>query len=475
MHRPLLPVVLLLAACGGALHLEREPEPGPSAIAEVPVASPAAPASGFDAEREAAEVAGDRLDALVDEEHAPALRTLGGAAEGSDEPGRAPIGLVGVVRGSGVGGGGYGEGAGLGAKLKGAEPRLVHPPRPLQPLRAGTTDDNADFASFLTFLGTWTDRPGFAARWQPMNVRDRGLVRVSDASGRPLPGATVTLLADGRPVHTARTYGDGGAPVYPWIAPGAGTVFEVEVSAAGGTARTPWSPGTDADVALRVASAPEDAVPVDVAIVLDTTGSMSDEIERIKETLLTTVGRLEGLDRPVALRFGAVLYRDHGDDYVTRAIPFTEAAQGFDQALRRVEAGGGGDTPEALNEGLAAAVGSGLRWRAGAAKVAFLIADAPPHMDYAQDVPYGTTALKAVGEGVRVHTVAASGLDEAGSLVFRQIAQLTRGRFVFIEYGGDVARSAASHGVASAEQVASNNLDQILFDRIKAEVDGWRR
>jgi len=100
----------------------------------------------------------------------------------------------------------------------------------------------------------------------------------------------------------------------------------------------------------------------------------------------------------------------------------------------------------------------------------FLVADAPPHMDYQGDVPYGDSAALAASQAIRVHSVAASGLDDAGSLVFRQVAQLTRGRFIFIEYGS-AAASAADHGVTAPEQ--SNNLGAILFEQIRAEVDGW--
>jgi hypothetical protein len=103
----------------------------------------------------------------------------------------------------------------------------------------------------------------------------------------------------------------------------------------------------------------------------------------------------------------------------------------------------------------------------------FLIADAPPHMDYAGDVPYGQSLRAAVGKGIRVHSVAASGLPAVGSLVFRQIAQFTRGKFIFIEYGGDVAASGAKHGVEGAAK--SNNLDDILFEQIRDEVARWGR
>ena len=127
--------------------------------------------------------------------------------------------------------------------------------------------------------------------------------------------------------------------------------------------------------------------------------------------------------------------------------------------------------PESLNQGLAEAVGS-LEWREGVAKVAFVIADAPPHTDYQQDISYSRSAASALHEGIRIHTVAASGLNDLGSLVFRQVSQLTRGKFIFIEYGS-VAASAADHGVVGS--VSSNNLDDIFYRQIRSEIQGWGR
>ena len=210
------------------------------------------------------------------------------------------------------------------------------------------------------------------------------------------------------------------------------------------------------------------AIQLDVLFVIDTTGSMSDEIERIKNTLLRVTERLRELKADFDLRYGAVLFRDIGDVYLTKTHPFTGDISSFDKALQKVRAGGGGDGPESVNQGLAEAVG--MEWRDGAAKVAFLIGDAPPHMDYQGDIPYGDSAVKAIGEGIRVHSVAASGLEPVGTLVFRQTAQLTRGKFIFIEYGSPEA-SAKSHGVTGP--VKSNNLDDIVFEQIRNELSNW--
>ncbi len=76
------------------------------------------------------------------------------------------------------------------------------------------------------------------------------------------------------------------------------------------------------------------------------------------------------------------LYRDRGDLFVTRTFDFTSSVDVFKAALAEVRAGGGGDTPEDLNAGLHEAVTS-PSWRGDdTVKLVFLIADAPPHLDY---------------------------------------------------------------------------------------------
>jgi Mg-chelatase subunit ChlD len=409
--------------------------------------------------------------------------------------------------GTGMGGGGLGAGGiatrGYGAPSgapKAAAPRPApaparaedrggaegaYPAAPAQQqpgLRAGMTDDNANFDAYLQFVGRWQGAAGPAGPLDRLEVSGQRRVLVEDGLGRPLPGARVDVVREdtGETVWTAFTTGDGVAPYYPelvvpgWGRPAPGSPerapLQVVVSAAGQAARARWAPGEEA-LRLRLPVEPraEAAVPVDVCFIIDTTGSMGDEIARVQQTLLSLTQRLRG-SQAVDLRYGAVLYRDVGDQYLTMAHPMTGDLLAFDQAIQEIQAGGGGDGPESLNQGLAVAV-SDMDWRPGAAKVAFLIADAPPHMDYQEPVTYGRAAAGAAHKGVRVHTVAASGLDDAGSAVFRQIAQITRGRFIFIEYGSTAA-SAADHGVTGP--VASNNLDQILYDRIRAEVEGWR-
>ena len=377
-----------------------------------------------------------------------------------------------------VGGGSGGAFGGRGGS------RPTRRPARSSPLRAGSTDDNEKYEDFLEFLATWSDKPGVADQVRLLDVADRAFIRVVNEGGKPVPGAQVRVVSESadRIVLNGSTYGDGRVPFYPHVAAGdapnepasfnpEGDLI-VEVRAGGQRKRLRWDgKGGELTVEVDVPRPVEEPIALDVLFLIDTTGSMSDEIEQVKDTLLSVTQKLRSLDREFDLRYGAVLYRDVTDDYVTKAHAFTSDIQAFDDALQGIQATGGGDTPESLNQGLAEAVGR-MDWRAGAAKVMFLIADAPPHMDYADDVPYDESLKAAVAKGIRIHSVAASGLDELGSLVFRQIAQFTRGKFVFVEYG-TVEKSAAAHGVAG--KVKSNNLDDIIFEQIREEVARWGR
>lgn len=343
------------------------------------------------------------------------------------------------------------------------------------PLKAGSTDDNADFPGYLKFLATWTGRQDVSGQFQPLDVEGRAFVQVVDSEGRPVPGARVEIRgAQGdAPVWQATTYGDGRAPYYPRLfgdRQARGDLL-VRALAAGQTVEASWD-GVK-ELTLRTPKPRgEGPMTLEVLFLIDTTGSMGDEIDQIKTSLLAVTSKARERRADLVLRYGAVLYRDLNDEYLTMAHPFTEDLAAFNSALQGVTAGGGGDLPEAMNQGLERAV-EGVDWQADAAKVVFLICDAPPQMRVKGDVLYGDSALRAVGKGLRIHSVAASGLDPLGTLVLRQVAQLTRGKFIFIEYGGTEA-TAAKHGVSGPVQ-GGNNLDDILLAQISAEIDGWGR
>lgn len=169
--------------------------------------------------------------------------------------------------------------------------------------------------------------------------------------------------------------------------------------------------------------------PVDVVFALDTTGSMGSMIAGAKEQIWGIAGELRRHSGSV--RFGLVAYRDTSDDYVTRVHALRGRLLEVEDDLRAFQAAGGGDTPEAVDEALAAAL-HGFEWRPAARKMILLVGDAPPHLDRASQAPYAETAALARQRGVVIHTLLC-GHDGTAERVWREIAQSAGGRFVQLD------------------------------------------
>jgi hypothetical protein len=324
-------------------------------------------------------------------------------------------------------------------------------------LRAGEVDDNAAFDDYLRFFKAHPDR-----NVRKIDVTDRLVLRFVDPDGRPCSGARVRIEADGATVWTA-TASAAGEVMFPPRAVGVSPDCRRFDAVVGGR-RVRVERG-DRDVVVDAPQPALDAVDVDVGFCLDTTGSMQDEIDRLKATLRDVAERVSGLRPAPRLRFGLVAYRDRGDRYVTRRTPFTPVLSEFLDEIADLNAGGGDDYEESVNEGLRAAVDD-LSWRDGAAiRILFLIGDAPPHLDYG-DEPYTGPMRRAVERGIKIFTLAASGLDDKGEFIWRQIAQFTLAKFMFISYGG-----STPHHVGRYRE---NNLDDLMVRAVTSEVESLR-
>jgi uncharacterized protein YegL len=186
---------------------------------------------------------------------------------------------------------------------------------------------------------------------------------------------------------------------------------------------------------LAVESQTQAPPRVDVVFLLDATGSMGDEIQAVKDRIREMISDIALGDPAPDVRFGIVAYRDRGDDYTTRVYPLTRDIDLIVDNLAEIEANGGGDYPESLNEGLHVAVQE-MEWdeASGVSRLVFLIADAPPHTDYADDFDYHDEAQLAAQSGIVVHAIGASGLDEEGERIFKEITANTQGEFQWLVY-----------------------------------------
>jgi uncharacterized protein YegL len=209
---------------------------------------------------------------------------------------------------------------------------------------------------------------------------------------------------------------------------------------------------------------------LDVLFLIDATGSMADEINELKGNIEAIAAQIEALPAQPDVRFGMVTYRDRGDAYVTQVTDFTPDVHVFAERLAQVQADGGGDYPEDLNEALSEAV-HGVEWRVEeTVSLVFLVADAPPHLDYGQENHYAVTMREATTRGIKIYPIASSGLDEQGEYVFRQLAQFTGGRFIFLTYGPEGPGSIGTQTDLNVSDYTVSALDQLVVSIVEGEL-----
>jgi hypothetical protein len=333
------------------------------------------------------------------------------------------------------------------------------------PLRAGSVDDNADFDGFLEYLER-IHSIGIALR--DFDPTGRIVVTVTGTSGLPVAGAQVVVSTGGAEVTRVRTTADGTARFHPAAYGAAGaTSFDFTLGSQTVTAE----PGGTAALAADAAGGATAPVAVDVMFLLDATGSMGDEIDQLKSSIDSVAARLSSLDSAPDIRFAMTLYRDVDDTFVTSTFDFTSDVEAFRAALSDVVADGGDDYPEALDEGLAESL-KAPAWRdpSTTIQLMFLVADAPPQVGrQLQGNGYPESIVDAVSRGIKIFPVASSESDDQAEAVFRQLAQATGARFVFLSYGAGGAATGGSTDIDPTDY-EELSLDDLVVRLVTEEL-----
>jgi len=181
---------------------------------------------------------------------------------------------------------------------------------------------------------------------------------------------------------------------------------------------------------------------IEVVFILDTTSSMSGLIQAAKEKIWSIASTMASAQQNPDIRMGLVAFRDRGDAYVTRVFDLSEDFDSMYASLMDFRAQGGGDGPESVNQALYDAIHK-ISWSQDDSvyKVAFLVGDAPPHMDYADDVKYPVTLAAASRKGIVVNTIQ-SGQHQYTRPAWQQIASLGNGEYFQVEDSGNAVAVA---------------------------------
>ncbi|MGJ3239591.1 MAG: vWA domain-containing protein [Anaerolineae bacterium] len=365
-----------------------------------------------------------------------------------------------------------------------AQPTLNSASPQTDPLRAGEIDDNAEWDEYQAYRNRFLNDYGTAAV-RDVDTTDRQVIRVVDADGQPIANACVEIYHGDTHITSALTYATGMTMFFPNLNDNTRYVdnFRVVVSKADERIESELNREVVGGVTTLTLPINQqiDRVQLDIMFLLDATGSMGDEIAQLQENILNISDEINALSDTVDVRYGLVSYRDRTDQYVTRVHDFTDDINVFQADLMAVRASGGGDYPESMNQGLDMALNA-VQWRADdTIRLTFLVADAPPHVDYADDADYSLLMQDALARGIKIHQLASSGLQPEGEFVMRQIAQFTMGRFLFLTYDEGVAGTPGDErpdlevGTPEDEQgigdYSVSQLDELVLRLIVDEVN----
>ncbi|MYB45102.1 MAG: VWA domain-containing protein [Acidimicrobiia bacterium] len=318
-------------------------------------------------------------------------------------------------------------------------------------LTGGSIDDNERFEDYLAYRADFF-RLGIQVR--DLDPAGRIVVTVTGEGGLPAAGAEVLVTAGQRGVGL-RTTADGTVRFHPEAYELGDGPFTVRAGSASTTAER----GESVALETSLPTAAGETVALDVLFLLDATGSMEDEIHQLKITIDEVAHRIHRLPGDVDVRLGMTIYRDEGDEFLNRTFDFTPDIQAFSEALSMVVAADGGDNPEALDEALAAAL-SQPSWRSAAdtVQLVFLVADAPPQVLRQVPVPYTASMRNAAQRGIKIFPVSSSGTNDQAEFVFRQLAQFTGARYVFLTYG------AAGRATGASTDIDQRDYEELSLD-----------
>lgn len=337
------------------------------------------------------------------------------------------------------------------------EPVIIEPTiAPVMPraglLTAGEWNDNRNFDFLKNLLkdGQTQDWSGFFKDWG-LTPFTRTVFHVSDASGSAVVNAAVDVYdASGSVIWQGRTDYDGMCYAYCNLLETSNIPARAEVAFNGVSASCELTSEAliDGNVVEITLDATRVSKKLDLMLVVDTTGSMGDEIKYLQTELDDVVSRVAHDNANLPIRLSVNFYRDLEDDYVVKSFPFSYNIDEQMGYLRVEYADGGGDYEEAVEMALSDAVNN-HEWDEDSIKIMFMVLDAPPHMNESVKSSLYDSIQSASEKGIRIIPVASSGVDKSTEFLLRTLAMTTGGTYTFLTndsgIGGDHIEPTIGH------------------------------
>lgn len=324
-------------------------------------------------------------------------------------------------------------------------------------LTGGEWRDNSNYAFWNSLFRQREDWDNVRYDWK-IDTSDRVYVKVTGSDKRPAAGLTVKLASGSTLLWQSVTDSRGEAFLFPHIINDSLTPDHIVVESAGGSWKKDLPKDynkTDTPFEVTVPETAPMRTQLDLMFMIDTTGSMGDELTYIQTELENVIDRVSDATK-TDIQLSVNFYRDEGDDYVVRDYGFTKNISIAIDHLRDQKASGGGDYEEAVEQAIDNALNK-HKWRAGSEKLMFLVLDAPPHHSMAVQVMPGL--MKEASEmGVRIIPVASSGVDTTTEFLCRCLALTSGGTYTFLTDDSGIGDSHLAPTIGSYEVEKLNDM-----------------
>jgi len=328
-------------------------------------------------------------------------------------------------------------------------------------LTAGEWDDIAAWGRFTDLLNSREADNSMKAWGFGMLHR---LEVIVSANGQNVSDAQVELLDNGQSVWTARTNREGRAYLFAGMFEDDNRVqqikYEVKVSYENESKSAADIDMTKQDVLkIDMNKSKSSANDVDIMFVVDTTGSMQDELDYLGAELKDVISRAaKEHQNELSISLSANFYRDKYDDYVVKPFPFTSNVDKVIGQINDQEARGGGDYPEAVDQALRNAIHDHKWSKDARARLLFLVLDAPPHSDAQVIDEIHRLMEDAAAAGIRVIPIASSGVDVDTEYLLRFMAAATGGTYLFLTDDSGIGSDHLEPAVGEYEVKLLNDL-----------------
>ncbi len=296
----------------------------------------------------------------------------------------------------------------------------------------------------------------------------RFTVEVYDPRQNPIPFASVNLFSGTRLIWQTITDNTGKAELWTGIADNLPSVdnFKIQVDYQGKSAEIEKPKEFSKGINSCTMDIPcnQSTHGLEIAMVVDATGSMDDEINYLKEDLADILTKSKKKING-ELTIASVFYRDKGEDYLTRESNFTSNISDAVKFISQQSADGGGDFPEAVEAGLEVAIDK-LKWTDKEnTKIMFILLDAPPHMETASLVSIKNSMVKASSKGIRIVPVICSGADKHLEYLMRCMALYTNGTYIFLTDHSGIGGTHLKPSTDKYDVYTMNTLMTNIIDR----------